>query len=147
MNIKSNHILYSNRFDSDSRPYGVVTQLLMFMIMLTSVVIGQDISQNYVLFILAYGVSRFFIVGLYFSAAKQYPDKSGFAKSQGLIFAVGAAISMSAAAFDFPAAVFIFYAGIIFDVVARKFLVKDYIPVDRDQLLERVGLFAIILLG
>lgn len=65
----------------------------------------------------------------------------------GITFTIGALISMGAVFFKFPYAVVVFYLGIIFDMVGRQFLVTHFIPVDRDHLVERVGLLAIILLG
>lgn len=141
------HMVYCNRFDSDSRPHRVVTLLLMFLLMLCSITIQEDLAGSYVLFMLAYGVARLFIAGMYFAAAKAYPDKSSFATRKGITFAVGACISMSAVFFKFPIAMVIFYLGILFDIFARQIIIKDFIPIDRDHLVERVGLLAIILLG
>ncbi|MCG8684735.1 MAG: low temperature requirement protein A [Desulfobacterales bacterium] len=141
------HMVYSNRFDSDSRPHRVVTLLLMAIIMLCAITLKEDLAGSYVPFMLAYGTARLIIAVLYFSAAGQYPEKKGFAKSMGLTFTIGALISMSAVFFTFSFAIVIFYLGILFDIVGRQLIVKHVIPVDRDHLVERVGLLAIILLG
>ncbi len=86
---------------------------------------------------------------MYFSAARKYPDKAGFASKVGLFFTIGALISMSSALFKPAVALFVFYNGILFDICSpvlfRRYI--NAIPADREHLVERVGLLAIILLG
>ena len=141
------HTVYSNRFDADSRPHRVITLLLMSIIMLCSITLKEDLSVSYIPFMLGYSTARLFIAGLYFSAARAYPEKKGFAKNMSVTFTIGALISMAAVFFPYPLAIVVFYTGILFDIFGRQFLVKHFIPVDRDHLVERVGLLAIILLG
>lgn len=141
------HMVYANRFDADTRPHRVITLVLMAIIMICAITLKQDFSANYVFFMLAYGVARLFIAGLYFGAARAYPQKSGFARNMGITFTLGALISTGALFFQFKLAVVVFYLGILFDILGRQLIVKDFIPVDRDHLVERVGLLAIILLG
>ncbi|MCP4271272.1 MAG: low temperature requirement protein A [Gammaproteobacteria bacterium] len=143
------HTVYSNRFDSDSRPHRVITLLLMFLLVMLSVVVSNDIAENLTLLVVIYSMARFMIIGLYFSAAHQYPDKAGYARKIAIFFSIGNLISLSSILFDFEIALFVFYSGIIFDIASpvlfRKFLLS--LPVDREHLVERVGLLAIILLG
>jgi len=141
------HTVYGNRFDSDARSHRVATLLLMFLLMLASVFIGDSLKENHAPFVIVYGIARLFIAWFYFGAASKHPDKAAFAQRTGITFLVGALISASAALLPFQAAVVVFYAGILFDVVGRKFIVTQSIPVDRDHLVERVGLLAIIMLG
>ncbi len=143
------HTVYSNRFDADNRPHRVITLFLMSLLILLSVVVGEDISKNYVIFIVIYGIARLFIAGMYFSAAHNYPDKAGFSSKIGIFFTIGALISMSSVLFKPPVTLFVFYAGILFDI-SSPVLFRPYIkaiPVDREHLVERIGLLAIILLG
>jgi len=143
------HTVYSNRFDADTRPHRVTTLCLMSLLIWLSVVVNKDIINNYKTFIVIYGIARFFIVGMYFSAARKYPDKAGFASKVGLFFTIGALISMSSVLFKPAVALFVFYNGILFDICSpvlfRRYI--NAIPVDREHLVERVGLLAIILLG
>lgn len=141
------HTVYSNRFDADTRRHRIATLLLMLLIMMASVQLGEKITHNHVPFVIVYCIARLFISGLYFSAASRHPDKARFAKRTGTTYFVGAMISASSILFEFPGAVIVFYFGILFDMVGRKFIIGRSIPIDRDHLVERVGLLAIILLG
>ncbi len=144
------HIVYSNRFDADTRPHRLITLFLMSLLILLSVVVGEDINKNYLVFIMIYCIARLFIAGLYFGAAHSYPEKAGFSLKISVFFAIGALISMSSILFKAPIIVLsIFYLGILFDILSpvlfRRFI--NAIPVDKEHLVERVGLLAIILLG
>lgn len=143
------HTTYSNRFDADERPHRVATLLLMFLLILFSVLIDQEMDRNFHLFAGVYVGARLLIAGFYFNAAKSYPDKKGFCIPMGRIYAAGAFISLSAVFFELPLAAFVFYAGILFDIFVPLILKKKivFFPVDKDHLVERVGLLAIILLG
>jgi len=47
------HTVYSNRFDADTRPHRVVTLFLMSLLILLSVVVGEDIIKNGLLTLLS----------------------------------------------------------------------------------------------
>ena len=141
------HTVYSNRFDADTRPHRIATLLLMLLMMLASVQIGDEITHNHVPFVIIYCIARLFISGLYFSASRRHPDKAKLATRTSNTYLVGALISGCSALFELPGAAIVFYAGIVFDMVGRKFIVGRTLPIDRDHLVERVGLLAIILLG
>ncbi len=145
------HMVFSNRFDSDSRPHRVTTLFLMFLLILLSVVVSNEVLRNYLVFILIYCIARLFIVGMYFFASKKYPEKSGFALRFGIIFTIGSLISVSSVCFSFslPIVLIIFFSGILFDILST-IIFRNHnklLPVDRDHLVERVGLLAMILLG
>lgn len=143
------HTTYSNRFDADTRPHRVITLFLMFLLVLMSVIVNEDIHNNYVVFVVIYAIARLFIAGMYFASAHNYPDKAGFSSKIGIFFTIGALISMSSVFFELPVALFVFYTGILFDIFS-PILFRHYIkalPVDREHLVERIGLLAIILLG
>jgi low temperature requirement protein LtrA len=143
------HTVFSNRFDSDKRTHRVTTLFLMFLLILLSVAVSNEIGNNYIIFVVIYCIARLFIAGMYFFATKKYPDKAGFTLKFGIIFIIGAFISMSAVFFELFVALFIFYAGIFFDILSTVVLRRQVrlIPIDRDHLVERVGLLALILLG
>ena len=143
------HTVYSNRFDADTRIHRVITLFLMSLIVLMSVVLGTDFSHSHLLFVLLYSVARFVIVGMYFSASRSHPDTAGFTSKVALFFGAGALISLSSIFFPFPLAILVFYAGLLFDILSPVFFrnVLQAPPVDREHLVERIGLLAIILLG
>ncbi len=143
------HTTYSNRFDADTRPHRVITLFLMFLLVLMSVIVNEDIHNNYIIFVVIYVIARLFIAGMYFASAHNYPDTAGFSSKIGIFFTIGALISMSSVFFELPVALFVFYTGILFDIFS-PILFRRYIkalPVDREHLVERIGLLAIILLG
>ena len=140
------HTVFNNRFDEDARKHRVFTLVLMFLIMLASIQI-KGIPTNHVPFVIVYCLARLIISGLYFASAQKHKDKASFAQKTGTTYFVGVLICASAVFFDLQVAVVIFYLGILFDMVARKFIIGRSIPVDRDHLVERIGLLAIILLG
>ncbi len=143
------HTVYSNRFDADARAHRIITLFLMSLLVMLSVVVSEDIADSFTLFVSIYCLARFLIVGLYFFSAYKYPEKAGFASKLGLFFSIGSLVSLSSVLFELPTALFIFYSGILFDITSpilfRRYL--SGLPVDRDHLVERVGLLAIILLG
>ncbi len=141
------HTVYSNRFDADARTHRVATLLLMFLIMLASIQMGPRIVKNHVPFVIVYCLARLFISGLYFSAARRHEEKAQFAIRTGSVYLVGALICACSSFFELPFAVAVFYLGLSFDMVGRRFIIGSSIPIDRDHLVERVGLLAIILLG
>ena len=143
------HTVYSNRFDEDTRPHRVITLFIMYLLILMSVILGDDIIKNYRLFIVLYGAIRLCLAGMLFLVSKKYPDRETGAFKIGLFFTIGALISTSAFFFELPMAAMIFYGGLLFDILARIFLYKyiKALPVHKHHLVERVGLLAIILLG
>jgi low temperature requirement protein LtrA len=141
------HTVYNNRFDADTRPHRVATLVLMFLLMPASIFAGKTIFHNHVPFVICYCIARLFIVGMYYGAARRYPEKADFAKAMARTFGIGVFISLASVLFAYPYAVFVFFAGILFDMFGRRYLVRDTIPVDRDHLVERIGLLAIIMLG
>ncbi|GAA4846786.1 low temperature requirement protein A [Algivirga pacifica] len=143
------HTVFSNRFDADERPHRLATLLLMFLLIILSVLINEDIGKNYQLFIAVYSIARLFIAGFYFLASKDYPDNADYSKKRGFIFSIGALICLSAVLFPLPYASYIFYIGLAFDILSPFLFFRNtkHFPIDKDHLVERVGLLAIILLG
>ncbi len=141
------HTVFSNRFDADTRPHRVATLFLMLLLMVASLQVGDRILHDHTPFVLIYSAARIVIIGLYFAAARKIPKKASFARRTGYTYLAGVLISGCAALVELPAAVFVFYAGILFEVLGRRFIIGRTVPVDREHLVERVGLLAIILLG
>ena len=130
------HTVYSNRFDSDSRPHRVLTLLLMALLVMLSVIVSGDVFDNYVVFIVIYTFARLMIAGLYFSAAHKYPDKAGLATRIGGLFSIGALISLSTILFQPNVALWVFFSGIFVDllspVLLRRYLLAH--PVHHEHL-------------
>ncbi|MBL7471548.1 low temperature requirement protein A [Robertkochia sediminum] len=143
------HTVYSNRFDTDARKHRVATLALMFIVILISGTVDIEMGKNNALFVGLYVVARLMIAGFYFTSASSAKEKEVFAGKKGLLIIIGALISLSSLLFTSPYSVVVFFAGILFDMVV-PFLVRsklNFCPIDREHLVERAGLLAIILLG
>lgn len=143
------HTVYANRFDEDSRKYRVVTLVLMFLLIIMSVVIGHDIVHKYKVFIAIYGISRLSLASMHYYIGQKYSDQAKCSKKISLFYLIGAIISSSAVFFELPAAIFIFYSGLLFDIFTPTIFHRYINPMKahKHHLVERIGLLAIILLG
>jgi len=141
------HTAYSNRFDADSRSHRIVTLVLMFLILLSSVLLSEQVVTNHVPFVLTYCVARFVIAGMYFTSSLVSSDEPIYARRAAIVVAIGALVSALAATLELSWAMIPFYAGIVIEIIGYLVIRKIAKPVDRDHLVERVGLLGIILLG
>lgn len=142
------HTVYANRFDTDSRKQRVATLILMFVVILISGTVEVDMN-NPRLFVGLYVVARLMIAGFYFASSRSAREREVFAGKKGMLITIGALISLCSIFFSPPVSVFVFFAGILFDMVV-PFLVRsklNFCPIDREHMVERVGLLGIILLG
>ncbi|MCK5148171.1 low temperature requirement protein A [bacterium] len=107
-------------------------------------VINADIASKFILFVLIYGIARLCIAGMCFTAARKYPDKAGLSSRIATLFTIGTLISISSALFQPGIALFVFYAGILFDISSTFFSRSKVqtVTIDRHHLVERVGLLA-----
>lgn len=142
------HTLFSNRFDADTRPHRIVTLTLMLLVMSAAILISDELHHGNRIFAVVYGAARLMIAGMHFAAARAQPDKAAFARRSGCVYTVGALVSASAALMPTSTgAILLFYGGLLIDALGQRLLVPADLPVDRDHLVERIGLLAIILLG
>ncbi|PWJ43355.1 low temperature requirement protein A [Sediminitomix flava] len=141
------HTIFSNRYDRDEKGHRFLTLVLMFLLMLMSGVLDLKVERGYRLFISIYGATRFLITYLFFAEGRKNNDKAASQIAE--YFFLGALISTSALLFPFKYAVFIFFLGIAIEMILPLFYSKknNLKPADRDHLVERIGLLAIILLG
>lgn len=147
--IWASHTLYANRFDSDSRPHRLSTLVIMFVILLSSGLVGTRFDASYTAVVACYFVARFIICGMYWHSGYQRHHHSGVAGRLAFVFFAGACISLASVLFDAPLRYAVFYAGIAFDLAALAMLRHKLstIPVHTDHLIERVGSLSLILLG
>jgi low temperature requirement protein LtrA len=149
--IWAGHTIYANRFDTDTRQHRLATLVIMFLliVMSTQIPAGAQDHDEYALAVACYCGARLIIAVMYFVSKRQHHDRSGFATQVGTVFAVGAAISLSSILLEPPWSHFVFYAGIVFDMVALVLLNRrlNVVPAHTPHLVERVGLLTIIMLG
>lgn len=141
------HMVFSNRFDTDSQGHRLVTLFLMLIVMSLAMLLDDALQRHYKLFILGYTIARLVIAGLYFSVPFQSKEKNPFARQSAWIYGFGALISGSGVFWSSEGALPVLYGGMLFDALGQRLLISPSMPVDRDHLVERVGLLAIILLG
>jgi low temperature requirement protein LtrA len=145
------HTIYANRFDTDSRRQRLSTLLIMFLLIVISARMsaGTQDRFGYALAVAGYCGARLIIAAMYFVSRRKHHDRGGFSTQVGTVFAVGAAISLSSILLAPPWSYGVFYAGIVFDMVALLLLRRrlHVVPAHTSHLVERVGLLTIIMLG
>ena len=143
------HTLYSNRFDTDSKPHRLATLLIMFLLVVLSVFLGLNFDVNYPGFIVCYCAIRFIISIMYIKSNKKHDGAGEFAAILGFGFLAGACISLSSFLFEPPYRYMMIYLGILFDMLFPMFIRNKLqaIPIHTEHLVERTGLLTIILLG
>lgn len=149
--IWAGHTIYANRFDTDSRRHRLSTLLMMFLLVVISAQVS-DAAQDtgtYQLVVACYCAARLIVAGMYFVSTRKHHDGGGIATTVGTVFAVGAAVSLSSVLLQPPWSYLVFYAGILFDMVALVVLDRrlHQVPAHTAHLIERVGLLTIIMLG
>lgn len=149
--IWAGHTIYANRFDTDSRQHRLSTLMIMFLLIVISAQIADAArdADTYTLAVACYCGARLIIAGMYFASRRKHHDPGGIATTVGAVFTVGAAISLSSVLLPPPWSYLVFYAGILFDMVALVVLNRrlQVVPAHTAHLVERVGLLTIIMLG
>lgn len=143
------HTLYANRFDRDDREHRLFTLLIMGILVALSTFAETSLTKDFGKFVVLYSVVRLMLAYRYWRIYTHNHNELVFAKDMALAIGIGALLSMSALLFSDEAKYYVFYAGILVDVVWQVMLRKKLIvrPVDRNHLVERIGLLAIIILG
>jgi low temperature requirement protein LtrA len=147
--IWASYTLYANRFDSDSRPQRLATLAIMFLVLLSSGLIGEHFDHSYPLVVLCYFGARFILSMMYLHSGYQRHHNTPVAARLANVFVIGAAISLASVLFDAPLRYAVFYLGIVADLLGLYSVGRSLasIPVHTDHLIERVGLMTLILLG
>jgi len=143
------HTLYANRFDKDNREHRLFSLAIMAIMVLLSTFAQTSLGKDFIWFAALYGFVRLMLAFLYWTAHRQDKLELMFAKELSLAITFGALVSLSSVFIDGPLKFFIFYLGIVIDVLLQIRL-RDKLhnkPVDRTHFVERIGLLAIIILG
>ncbi|MEH7085159.1 low temperature requirement protein A [Neobacillus drentensis] len=142
--------LFVNRFGQDLFHQRLFLIVQMFFVLIMTSSLSVDFDQYYLSFLIGY-------IGLRAMTATQYlivqRIEEGLrkiaARYLGRYFWIGIIISLLSLLFDSWLRYAVLYAGIIIDIMVpisgRKYLVK--VPTNTAHLLERFGLFTIILFG
>lgn len=123
----------------------------MFFMITMSAFFGDDLFQDYPVFVFFYAVIKFILVSLFFRASNQGLHSVSYARESGLIILFGTGISAISVFIETPLRETILVSGILVEMLGIYIVSKrnseKLKPVHREHLVERVGLLSLILLG
>lgn len=143
------HTSFSNRFDNDNRFHRILTLLIMFALIILSTTIGSGIENNYQVFLMVYGAAKLITAGLYAKDIQKIEGKS-VNKRVIWVLALGTAFALAGMFFSYQVAAILLTASIILEIIIIQTTLNSKHstkPVDKEHLVERIGLLAIVLLG
>ncbi len=143
------HTLLSNRFDNDKRFQRVFTLLLMFILIILSTTVDSGIEHNYKFFLLFYSIAKIITGGLYVTDIQKIESLSINKRIIGALV-LGTLIAISGVFFNYQIAAILLIISIIFEIIIIQTTHNSKTstkPVDKEHLVERIGLLAIVLLG
>ena len=143
------HTLYANRFDADNREHRLFSLAIMAIMVILSIFAEDSLGESFTWFALLYGLVRLMLAYLYWTIHRERAEEVTFARDLSAAIGVGAIVSMSSVLFDGALKFALFYSGMVVDALWQIFL-RDKLnarPIDRNHLVERLGLLAIIILG
>jgi len=143
------HTLYANRFDTDSRHHRLFSLTIMALMVVFSTFSEDSLDSGFPYFVGLYSLVRWLLAYRYWLEYRHSQGSLAFAKDLGIAISIGGAVSFCAAWINGPVKFLVFYLGLALDagwqIAVRRRL--EVCPVDREHLVERMGLFAIIILG
>lgn len=143
------HTLFANRFDKDDREHRVFTLFIMGILVVLSTYAETSLGENFSQFIFLYAIVRLMLGYRYWMIHAKHPEELAYSKDIAIAITIGSVVSLSALFLDSPYKYIAFYSGIVIDVT-WQILLRNKLqahPIDRNHLVERIGLLAIILLG
>ena len=148
--IWSSHTMYANRFDADDRKHRLATLFIMFLLLVSSGLIGKRFLASYAAIVVCYAGAKYVIAMMYFVSKHRHKESVELTTLVGRVIIAGATISLASVLFAAPQRYAVFYLGIVFDLLAFIFFLRrplQAIPVHSGHLVERVGLLTMIILG
>jgi len=143
------HTSFSNRFDNDNRFHKIFTLLLMFLLIILSTTLNSGIENNYKFFLLFYAIAKIITAGLYVIDIQKIERLS---INKRIIWALvfGTFIAAAGVFFTYQIATVLLSISILFEIIIIQTTLNSRTstkPVDKEHLVERIGLLAIVLLG
>lgn len=143
------HTSFSNRYDSDNRFHRILTLLLMFVLIILSTTLDAGVTSNYRIFLLVFVVAKLIIGVLYIKDTLTIKERS---VSKNIVWAMagGTLLSLAGMWFNYTIAVVMMLAGILLEILWMQWTLQSNEPtrsVDKEHLVERTGLLALIFLG
>lgn len=141
------HTSFFNRFDSDGRFHRILTLILMFVLIILSTTLDNDGENSYKMFLIIYAIAKLVIVGLHIKNTYETKDNL-IIKRLIMMLAIGTIIAFSGVFFMYQTAIVLLILSILFEILfSQVILHKSNKPADKEHLIERIGLLAIVLLG
>lgn len=147
--VWAGHTLLANRYDIDSTWQRICAILIMALVLLMSLFIKDAHGAGYRGFVFTYLGMQGVLATAYFTAPGTTPAGDALARGMGIALLVGMAVSASSLLFPVLWKLPLLSAGIIVQLLLMIRLndkAKAF-PVHRQHLIERIGLFAIIVVG
>lgn len=142
--------LFVNRYGKDSLRQRLFMFIQMIFVLIMTASLSVHFDQYYIPFLIGYLGIRFITsIQHFWIKAKEGGERRKTANFLGYGFLIGLSISLCSLFFDSWVRYLVLYIGIVFDILipifGRKYLFM--VPTDMDHLLNRFGLFTIILFG
>jgi len=140
---------YANRFDTDDVPYRATVSAAMLAVAAMGVAIGEVDARWSARFAVAYVVVRLLLLVLYARARRHVPDARAAIDAYLAGFGLGAALWLVSLAVPAPGRYVLWALGLLaeFATPLVGWRAVSAVPIDREHLSERFGLFTIIVLG
>lgn len=147
--IWATHMLYANRFDTDSRQHRLTSLAIMFLVITMSAFLDGGMFAHYKYFVGFYIAIRLILAGLYLSSPYKLTNSNNYTKVVGLNIIAGACVSSICLVSTSPISEAILVGSILFEMIGVVLIGKKVKvdPIHREHFVERIGLFCIILLG
>lgn len=147
--VWAGHTMFANRYDTDSVWQRLCAIAVMALILVMSLFIRDAQGIGYPGFLLTYLAMQGVLALAYFTAPRTTPAGDALARGMGIAVLAGMAISAASLLIASNWKFALLYAGIVVQLALMACLngKARAFPVHRKHLIERIGLFAIIVLG
>lgn len=147
--VWSGHTIFANRYDTDSLWQRFCAIALMALVLLTSLFMRDVQGGGSPGFIVAYAAMQAVVAAAYFTAPRTTSAGDVLAHGVGWAIVAGVVVSGSSLFAPPPFRLSLIFTGIALQILLMARLRRAAVtfPVHRSHLIERIGLFAIIVLG
>jgi len=143
------HTMYANRFGTYDITDRLLTLLQMFFAVMLALGITDALGETRAIFALAYAATRWTIILMYARIYFGNPDARPVAGGLIVGFSIGSSLWAVSVLFPPPIMFTLWFVGIVIELATPLSIRKELklLPVHSTHLPERVGLFALLVLG
>jgi len=109
--IWSSHTMYANRFDADDRKHRLATLFIMFLLLVSSGLIGKRFLASYAAIVVCYAGAKYVIAMMYFVSKHRHKESVELTTLVGRVIIAGATISLASVLFAAPQRYAVFTSG------------------------------------